>query len=215
MPVKEYSEDAYVVMAASSGTIKKTRLTAFSRPRAGGIIAVNLLNQDYLIDVVMTHGDTDLLMVSDAGKAIRFSEKNVTATGRTSRGVRGIRLDEGQKVISLLVIRPDMKATDVLVATENGYGKRTGIEDYRVQSRGGKGVITIQTGERNGMVVGAMPVTSEDEIMLITDSGTLVRTPVEGVSKTGRNTQGVRLIRLSDEEKLVEVERIEKLDDPD
>ena len=215
LPVKEYSEDAYVVMAASSGTIKKTRLTAFSRPRAGGIIAVNLLNQDYLIDVVMTHGDTDLLMVSDAGKAIRFSEKNVTATGRTSRGVRGIRLDEGQKVISLLVIRPDMKATDVLVATENGYGKRTGIEDYRVQSRGGKGVITIQTGERNGMVVGAMPVTSEDEIMLITDSGTLVRTPVEGVSKTGRNTQGVRLIRLSDEEKLVEVERIEKLDDPD
>ena len=215
LPVKEYSEDAYVVMAASSGTIKKTRLTAFSRPRAGGIIAVDLRDQDYLIDVVMTHGDTDLLMVSDAGKAIRFSEKNVTATGRTSRGVRGIRLDEGQKVISLLVIRPDMKATDILVATENGYGKRTGIEDYRVQSRGGKGVITIQTGERNGMVVGAMPVSSEDEIMLITDSGTLVRTPVEGVSKTGRNTQGVRLIRLSDEEKLVEVERIEKLDDPD
>ncbi len=215
LPVKEYSEDAYVVMAASSGTIKKTRLTAFSRPRAGGIIAVDLRDQDYLIDVVMTHGDTDLLMVSDAGKAIRFSEKNVTVTGRTSRGVRGIRLDEGQKVISLLVIRPDMKATDVLVATENGYGKRTGIEDYRVQSRGGKGVITIQTGERNGMVVGAMPVSSEDEIMLITDSGTLVRTPVEGVSKTGRNTQGVRLIRLSDEEKLVEVERIEKLDDQD
>ena len=215
LPVKEYSEDAYVVMAASSGTIKKTRLTAFSRPRAGGIIAVDLREQDYLIDVVMTHGDTDLLMVSDAGKAIRFSEKNVTATGRTSRGVRGIRLNERQKVISLLVIRPDMKATDVLVATENGYGKRTGIEDYRVQSRGGKGVITIQTGERNGMVVGAMPVSSEDEIMLITDSGTLVRTPVEGVSKTGRNTQGVRLIRLSDDEKLVEGERIEKLDDQD
>ena len=215
LPVKEYSEDAYVVMAASSGTIKKTRLTAFSRPRAGGIIAVNLRDEDYLIGVVMTHGDTDLLMVSDAGKAIRFNEKNVTATGRTSRGVRGMRLDEGQKVISLLVVRPDMEATDILVATENGYGKRTRIEDYPVRSRAGKGVITIQTGERNGKVVGAMPVSSEDEIMLITDNGTLVRTPVEGVSKTGRNTQGVRLIRLSEEEKLVEVERIEKLDDPD
>ena len=215
LPVKEYSEDAYVVMAASSGTIKKTRLTAFSRPRAGGIIAVDLRDQDYLIDVVMTHGDTDLLMVSDAGKAIRFNEKNVSATGRTSRGVRGIRLGKDQKVISLLVIRPDMKATDILVATENGYGKRTRIGDYRVQSRGGKGVITIQTGARNGKVVGAMPVSCEDEIMLITDSGTLVRTPVDGVSKTGRNTQGVRLIRLSKEEKLVEVERIEKLDDPD
>ena len=215
LPVKQYSEDAYVVMATSSGTIKKTRLTEFSRPRPGGIIAVNLRDEDYLIDVVMTHGDTDLLMVSDAGKAIRFNEKNVTATGRTSRGVRGIRLDEDQKVIGLLVIRPDMEATDILVATENGYGKRTKVNEYPVRSRAGKGVITIQTGERNGKVVGAVPVSSEDEIMLITDSGTLVRTPVDGVSKTSRNTQGVRLIRLSKEEKLVEVERIEKLDDPD
>ena len=215
LPVKEYSEDAYVVMATSSGIIKKTRLTAYSRPRAGGIIAVNLRDEDHLIDVVMTHGDTDLLMVSDAGKAIRFKEKDVSAKGRKTQGVRGIRLDENQKVIGLLVVRPDMEATDILVVTENGYGKRTQIEDYPVHSRAGKGVITIQTGERNGKVVGAMPVSSEDEIMLITDNGTLVRTPVEGVSKTGRNTQGVRLIRLSKEEKLVEVERIEKLDDPD
>ncbi len=215
LPVKEYSEDAYVVMATSSGTIKKTRLTAYSRPRAGGIIAVNLRGEDYLIDVVMTHGDTDLLMVSDAGKAIRFREKDVSAMGRKTQGVRGIRLDEGQKVIGLLVIRPDMEATDILVATENGYGKRTKVNEYPVRSRAGKGVITIQTGERNGKVVGAVPVSSEDEIMLITDSGTLVRTPVDGVSKTSRNTQGVRLIRLSEEEKLVEVERIEKLDDPD
>ena len=215
LPVKEYSEDAYVVMAASSGTIKKTRLTAFSRPRAGGIIAVVLRDEDYLIDVAMTHGDTDLLLVSDAGKAIRFREKDLTTTGRKSRGVRGIRLDEDQKVIGLLAIRPDMEATDILVATENGFGKRTRIEDYPTHRRAGKGVFTIQTGERNGKVVGAMPVSSEDEIMLITDSGTLVRTPVDGVSKTGRNTQGVRLIRLSEEEKLVEVERIEKLDEPD
>ena len=215
LPVKEYQENAYVVMAASSGTIKKTRLTAFSRPRAGGIIAVDLRDNDHLIDVAITYGGTDLLMVSDAGKAIRFSEKGVSATGRTSRGVRGIRIAEGQKVISLLTIKPDMNATDILVATENGYGKRTRIEDYRVQSRAGKGVITIQTGTRNGKVVGAMPVSSDDEIMLITNSGTLVRTPVEGVSKTGRNTQGVRLIRLSEEEKLVEIERIENLGDPD
>ncbi len=215
LPVKEYREDAYVVMAASSGTIKKTRLTAFSRPRAGGIIAVNLRDNDHLIDVALTHGDTDLLMVSDAGKAIRFSEKGVTTTGRNSRGVRGIRLAEGQKVIGLLTIKPHMNATDILVATENGYGKRTRIEDYRVQSRAGKGVITIQTGMRNGKVVGAMPVSSDDEIMLITNSGTLVRTPVAGVSKTGRNTQGVRLIRLSEEEKLVEVERIENLGESD
>ena len=202
-------------MAASSGTVKKTRLTAFSRPRAGGIIAVDLRENDYLVDVVMTHGDTDLLMVSNAGKAIRFSEKDVSATGRTSRGVRGIRLGEGQKVIGLLTITPGMSATDILVATENGYGKRTGITDYRVQRRAGKGLITIQTGERNGKVVGAMAVSCDDEIMLITNSGTLVRTPVEGISQTGRNTQGVRLIRLSGEEKLVEVERIENLGDSD
>jgi len=215
LPVKEYQEHAYVVMAASSGTVKKTRLTAFSRPRAGGIIAVDLRENDYLVDVVMTHGDTDLLMVSNAGKAIRFSEKDVSATGRTSRGVRGIRLGEGQKVIGLLTITPGMSATDILVATENGYGKRTGITDYRVQRRAGKGLITIQTGERNGKVVGAMAVSCDDEIMLITNSGTLVRTPVEGISQTGRNTQGVRLIRLSGEEKLVEVERIENLGDSD
>ena len=215
LPVKEYREDAYVVMAASSGTVKKTRLTAYSRPRAGGIIAVDLRDNDYLIDVVMTHGDTDLLMVSDAGKAIRFSEKNVSPTGRNTMGVRGIRLDAGQKVISLLAIRPDMHASDILVATENGYGKRTRIEDYPVRNRAGKGVITIQTGARNGKVIGAMAVSSDDEIMLITNSGTLVRTPVEGISKTGRNTQGVTLIRLAEEEKLVEVERIENLEDAD
>lgn len=213
LPVREFQEDAYVVMATSSGTVKKTRLTAFSRPRAGGIIAVDLRDNDYLIDVVMTHGDTELLMVSDAGKAIRFSEKSVSATGRTSRGVRGIRLDEGQRVISLLSLKPGMGETEILVATENGYGKRTGIEEYPVHNRAGKGVITIQTGPRNGKVIGAIAVSCDDEIMLITNSGTLVRTPVGGVSRTRRNTQGVRLIRLAEEEQLVEVERIENLAD--
>ena len=213
LPVKEYREDAYIVMVASSGTVKKTRLTEFSRPRASGIIAVDLRDDDYLIDVAVTdHGtDTDILMVSDAGKAIRFNQDDVRAMGRNATGVRGIKLVASQKVIALITVTAGMNATDILVATENGYGKRTKIEDYPVQNRGGQGVIAIQTAGRNGSVVGAVAVTEDDEIMLITDSGTLVRTPVKDVSQMGRNTQGVRLIRLSEDERLVEVERIENL----
>ncbi len=213
LPVKEYREDAYIVMVASSGTVKKTRLTEFSRPRASGIIAVDLRDDDYLIDVAVTdHGtDTDILMVSDAGKAIRFNQDYVRAMGRNATGVRGIKLVASQKVIALITVTAGMNATDILVATENGYGKRTKIEDYPVQNRGGQGVIAIQTAGRNGSVVGAVAVTEDDEIMLITDSGTLVRTPVKDVSQMGRNTQGVRLIRLSEDERLVEVERIENL----
>jgi DNA gyrase subunit A len=213
LPVKEYREDAYIVMVASSGTVKKTRLTEFSRPRASGIIAVDLRDDDYLIDVAVTdHGtDTDILMVSDAGKAIRFNQDDVRAMGRNATGVRGIKLAASQKVIALITVTAGMNATDILVATENGYGKRTKIEDYPVQNRGGQGVIAIQTAGRNGSVVGAVAVTEDDEIMLITDSGTLVRTPVKDVSQMGRNTQGVRLIRLSEDERLVEVERIENL----
>ncbi len=211
LPVKEYREDAYVVMVASSGTVKKTRLTEFSRPRASGIIAVDLREGDYLIDVAITNGNTDILMVSDAGKAIRFNEEDVRAMGRNATGVRGIKITDEQNVIGLITITPNMTATDILVATENGYGKRTEITDYPVQNRGGQGVIAIQTTGRNGKVVGAVAVNEDDEIMLITDSGTLVRTPVKDVSQMGRNTQGVRLIRLSEEEKLVEVERIENL----
>ncbi len=211
LPVKDYREDAHVVMVASSGTVKKTHLTEFSRPRASGIIAVDLRDSDYLIDVAVTYGDTDILMVSDTGKAIRFNEKDVRPMGRNATGVRGIKLAEGQKVIGLITITLNMNATDILVATENGYGKRTKIEDYPVQNRGGQGVIAIQTAGRNGKVVGAVAVSEEDEIMLITNSGTLVRTPVKDVSQMGRNTQGVRLIRLSEEERLVEVEKIENL----
>ncbi len=209
LPVTEYREDAYVVMVASSGTLKKTRLTEFSRPRSSGNLAVDLRDNDFLIDVAVTDGDTDILLVSNAGKAIRFNEDDVRAMGRNSTGVRGIKLAADQRVIGLITIQPNMNATDVLVATENGYGKRTKIEDYPVQNRGGQGVIAIQTAGRNGSVVGAVSVTAEDEIMLITDSGTLVRTPVEDVSQMGRNTQGVKLIRLSSDVRLVEVERIE------
>ena len=211
LPVKEYSEDAYVVMVASSGTVKKTKLTEFSRPRASGILAVDLRENDRLIDVAITYGNTDLLLVSSAGKAIRFTEDDVRAMGRNATGVRGIKLAEEQQVVSLITIKENMTLTDVLVATENGYGKRTNMGEYPVQKRGGQGVIAIQTSGRNGNVVGAVAVSDEDEIMLITDSGTLVRTPVKDVSRMGRNTQGVRLIRLSEEERLVEVERIENL----
>ncbi|MEM7401408.1 MAG: DNA gyrase C-terminal beta-propeller domain-containing protein, partial [Pseudomonadota bacterium] len=211
LPVKEYRDDAYVVMLASSGTVKKTKLTEFSRPRASGILAVDLRENDRLIDVAVTNGNTDLLLVTSAGKAIRFKEDDVRAMGRNATGVRGIKMGEGQQVISLITITDDMSDKDVLVASEKGYGKRTPMNEYPVQKRGGQGVIAIQTSGRNGDVVGAVAVTDEDEIMLITDSGTLVRTPVEDVSQMGRNTQGVRLIRLSEEERLVEVERIENL----
>ncbi len=211
LPVKEYRDDAYVVMLASSGTVKKTKLTEFSRPRASGILAVDLRENDRLIDVAVTDGNTDLLLVTSAGKAIRFKENDVRAMGRNATGVRGIKMGEGQQVISLITITEDMSDKDVLVASEKGYGKRTPMNDYPVQKRGGQGVIAIQTSGRNGDVVGAVAVTDEDEIMLITDSGTLVRTPVEDVSQMGRNTQGVRLIRLSEDERLVEVERIENL----
>ena len=215
LPVKEYSEDAYVVMLASSGTVKKTKLTEFSRPRASGILAVDLKENDRLIDVALTDSKTDLLMVTSAGKAIRFTEDDVRAMGRNATGVRGIKMGADQHVVSLITVTEDMGDKDVLVATENGYGKRTPIDEYPVQKRGGQGVIAIQTSGRNGDVVGAVAVSDDDEIMLITDSGTLVRTPVNDVSQMGRNTQGVRLIRLSEEERLVEVERIENLSQED
>ncbi len=215
LPVKEYREDVCIVMVASSGTVKKTRLTEFSRPRSSGILAVGLREDDYLVGVTVTRGDTDILMISDAGKAIRFNENDVRTVGRSATGVRGIKLvQEEQKVVGLIAITTDMSATDVLVATENGYGKRTKIEGYPVQKRGGQGVITIQTSKRNGKVIGAVAVSKEDEIMLITANGTLVRIPVKEVSRMSRNTQGVRLIHLAAEEWLVEVERIESLADP-
>ena len=212
LPVQEYHEHAHVIMVASSGTVKKTRLTEFSRPRSNGIRAVDLREHDYLIGVAVINGDdAELLMVSDAGKAIRFHASDVRPVGRNATGVRGIKLAADETVISFITITAGTSATDVLVATASGYGKRTKIEDYRSQRRGGKGIITIQTSVRNGSVIGAVAVSAEDEIMLITDSGTLVRTPVKDISRVGRNTQGVRLIRLSKRERLVEVERIQNL----
>ena len=206
LPIREYTEGLNVFMATSSGLVKKTPLTDFSRPRANGIIALDLLDDDCLVGVDITDGDSDAMLFTDAGKSIRFNESQVRAMGRTARGVRGIRMDEGQSVISLIIC----KEGAVLSVTENGYGKRTSLENYPVQGRGGQGVISIQTSERNGKVVGATLVIPGQEVMLISNGGTLVRTRVDEISVTGRNTQGVRLINLGGSELLVSVERIEE-----
>jgi len=209
LPVREYCDDKYVFMVTSSGTVKKTSLTNFSRPRANGIIAVDLREDDQLVGVAITDGTKDAMLFTSAGKAVRFNESNVRPMGRTACGVRGIRLGEGQKVIALIIANDGM----VLTVSENGFGKRTAIENYPIHGRGGSGVISIQTSERNGLVVGAVPVQQRDEIMLITDGGTLVRTLVDDVSVVGRNTQGVKMINLTKKEKLIGIARIEGLED--
>ena len=205
LPIREYDEKHFIFMATSSGTVKKTPLTAFSNQRAGGIIALDLRDDNVLVDVALTDGEKDIMLMADSGKAIRFNESAVRAMGRTAAGVRGIKMSEGQKLISLIVV--DDEAA-ILTATENGYGKRTASTDYPCKGRGGQGVISIQSSERNGSVVGAVQVTEQDEFMMISDAGTLIRTSVEEVRVMGRNTQGVRLIRLAEDEKLVEVERV-------
>jgi DNA gyrase subunit A len=207
LPVKEFSANEFVFMATAFGTVKKVSLENFSRPRANGIIAIGLADGDHLVGVGITDGKRDIMLFADTGKAIRFDEVKVRAMGRTACGVRGIKLQPGQKVISLIIVQ-DQGA--ILTATENGYGKRTAVDEYSVIGRGGQGVISIQVSERNGKVVGAIQVTDADEIMLISNRGTLVRTHVDEISVIGRNTQGVRLINLSKEEKLIGIARIEE-----
>lgn len=207
LPIREYSEDQYVVMATASGLIKKTALSNFSRPRASGIIALELLENDRLIGVSLTDGSNEIMLFTDAGKAIRFDENEVRPMGRTARGVRGIKLSNEQRVIALNIVH---EGAAILIGTENGFGKRTSLDEFRQIGRGGQGVISIQTNGRNGKVVGAAQVTENDESMLITDNGTLVRIPVAEVSVIGRNTQGVRLINLAEQEKLVSLQRIEE-----
>ena len=206
LPIREFSEGKYVFMATADGTVKKTALKDFSRQRQSGIISIKLAEGNHLVDVKLTDGNQDVMLFSDSGKVVRYRESNVREMGRTAKGVRGIRLEPDQRLISLIIVEPD---TTVLTATEKGYGKRTHIDDYPVtQARGGKGVISIQTSERNGKVIGAVLVNDEDEIMLISDQGTLIRTPVSQVSIMGRNTKGVRLVNLGDEERLASIERI-------
>ena len=230
LPIKEFEGGKFVLMATANGTVKKTDLSLYSRPRSSGIIAVNLNEGDELIGVSITHGDDDIMLFSDEGKVVRFNEKlrdsetgevkrdpetgeelqALRPMGRTATGVRGIKLQEGQRVVSLIVPRGDGA---ILTATENGYGKRTPLEDYPAKSRATQGVVSIKVSERNGKVVGAVQVDETDEIMLISNMGTLVRTRVGEVSTVGRNTQGVRLIRTADDEKVVGLQRIEEVID--
>jgi DNA gyrase subunit A len=209
LPIRDFEPDKYVFMATSQGVVKKTSLEAFSRPRNAGIRAVELHDNDRLVDVAITDGKCDILLFSSSGKAIRFHEDDVRPMGRTAAGVRGIRLSEDHEVIALLIVRTG----EILTATTNGFGKRTRVDEFPVQGRGGQGVIAIQTTERNGRMVGAIQVDPGDEVVLISSLGTLVRTPVEGISEQGRNTQGVRLIRLDDGDRLVGLDRIIALSD--
>lgn len=209
LPVREYSEDKYVFMATTNGTVKKTSLEQFSRPRANGIIALTIADDDELIGVAETTGEDEIMLFSDAGKVIRFGEDAVRAMGRTARGVRGMKLPDGAKVIQMLVAEDNCS---ILTATENGYGKRTAVDDHPLRGRGGQGVISIQMSERNGQVVSAVPVIDGDEVMLISKGGTLIRTGVDDIRVMGRNTQGVRLIRLDEGEDLVGLQRIVELD---
>ena len=231
LPVREYEDDKYIIMATASGTVKKTALTAYKNQRANGIIALNLRDDDTLIGVDITDGNNDIMLFSDAGKVVRFNEKvrdsetgeikldpetgeqrwALKPIGRTGTGVRGIKLEDTQRVVSLIVPKND---GPVLTITENGYGKRTELSEYPAKSRATKGVVSIKVSERNGKVVGAVQVEDLDEIMVITDNGTLVRTRVNEVSVIGRNTQGVRLIRTTDDEHVVALQRIDEVEEP-
>jgi DNA gyrase subunit A len=207
LPIHEFTENKFIFMATSAGTVKKTPLNEFERQRASGKIAIDLREGDSLVGVAVTDGQQNVLLFCSSGKAVCFNETDVRSMGRTASGVRGMRLQDGHKVISLII------ATDgtVLNITENGYGKRTKLEEFTCHRRGGQGLIAIQTSARNGAVVGAVLVNDLDEIMLITDGGTLVRTRVDGISVVGRNTQGVTIIRLGNNEKVIGVDRIEGL----
>lgn len=207
LPVEEFTEGHFVFMATLNGTVKKTPLEQFARPRSSGLIALGLDEGDALVGAEITTGEKQVMLLSNGGKAVRFKEADVRAMGRTARGVRGMKLSEGQRIISLIIPEED---TQILTASAKGYGKRTAVDEFRLTSRGGQGVISMQCTERNGEIVGAIQVKSGEQIMLISDQGTLVRTGVDGVSSLGRNTQGVTLIRVSEGEKLVGVARVEE-----
>jgi len=207
LPIREYRENEFVFMATASGTVKKTPLTAFSNQRSVGLRAIELDEGDLLVKTAVTDGTCDVVLYSSSGKAVRFNENTVRPMGRTARGVRGIRMQKGQWMVDMIIPQP---GGQILAVSENGYGKRTAVEEFPIKGRGGQGVIGIQASTRNGSIVGAVQVADADEIMLISDKGTLVRIRVDEVSLQGRNTQGVRLIKLKEGERLVGVERVEE-----
>ena len=205
LPIRQYDENRFVVMATANGTVKKTDLTDFSHPRQSGLIALALEEGNTLVGAAITDGHCDVLLTASSGKAARFKESDIRAMGRTARGVRGIRLQSDQNVISLII---PAEGGCVLTASANGYGKRTAVTEFPVKGRGVQGVIAMQSNERNGDVVGAVQVFEGDDLMLISNMGTLVRTGVDEISVLSRNTQGVRLIALRGEERLNNVARI-------
>ena len=207
MPVDEYTEGWFIFMATAKGTVKKTPLEQFSRQRSVGLIALDLEEGDTLISAALTNGEREIMLFSDGGKVTRFKETDVRAMGRTARGVRGMRLAEGQNLVSMLIAE---EGSQILTASSRGFGKRTAVEDFPQYKRGGQGVIAMVSNERNGPLVGAVQVVDGEEIMLISDQGTLVRTRVSEVSCLSRNTQGVMLIRLAADEKLVGLERVQE-----
>src|SRR5688572_2209249 len=207
VPVKQFVEDRFIFLCTRRGTVKKTPLSAFSNPRRMGIVAIGVEADDALIDAVLTDGTQDIILSKRDGQAIRFKESDVRPMGRTAFGVRGVRIEEDDAVVGVIAVR---REASILVATENGYGKRSPISEYRVTGRGGKGIISIQASERNGKVVAALEVVEDDEVMLITRGGIVVRTPVKGISEIGRNTQGVRLINLEAGDQLIDVARVEE-----
>jgi DNA gyrase subunit A len=210
LPVNEYTEGFFIFMATGLGTVKKTPLQAFSRQRSVGLRAIELDEGDVLIGTAITNGENDILLLTSAGKAARFAERDVRAMGRTARGVRGIRMDEGQRAISMII---PQEGGRVLTVSANGYGKRTLVDDFPAKGRGNRGVIAMAMSERNGSLVGAVQVFEGDDLMLISDQGTLVRTRTDEVSILSRNTQGVRVIRLKEDEHLVGVQRVDEEDE--
>jgi DNA gyrase subunit A len=214
LPVKEFVEGKYIVTATQKGTIKKTELMAYSHPRAGGIIALTIDEGDSLIAARLTDGHQDIILASHDGKSIRFPEENCRPMGRTARGVRGMSLEGGDRVIGMQVVT-DTTSASLVTVTENGFGKRTDIGEYRVQSRGGKGIITIKTSDRNGKVVDIKLVDDSQDLMFITDQGKLLRTAVGHIRIIGRNTQGVRFMVLEEGERIVAVAQLAEKDDED
>jgi len=211
LPIREFKDDEYILMVAESGTVKKTLIKEFEKPRSSGKIAIDLREGDQLVGVDVTDGQKDIMLFASSGKVASFHESDVRPMGRTASGVRGMRLKDGEQIISLIISQPGT----VLTLTENGYGKRTKVEEYPIHKRGGQGVIAMQTSDRNGVLVGAVLVDDNDEIMLITDGGTLVRTRTNEISVLGRNTQGVRVIRPGKNEKVIGLDRIAFLESED
>jgi len=210
VPVKVFQDDRFIFLCTRGGTVKKTPLSAFSNPRRGGIVAIGVDEADALMDAVLTDGTQDIILSKRNGKAIRFKETDVRPMGRTAHGVRGVTLEEDDAVVGVIAVK---REASILVATENGYGKRSPISEYRITGRGGKGIISIQTTERNGKVVASLEVVPDDEVMLISRGGIVIRMQVKGISEIGRNTQGVRLINLEEGDQLIDVARVEETEE--